>query len=82
MSLVGPRPPFHDEMGEDCVRQSLRLTFPPGMTGLWQVCGRSDVDYDGMIRMDLEYTRTWSFWLDLKILLQTLPAVVMGKGAC
>jgi len=82
MSLVGPRPPFAHEVHEDYVRQSLRLKFPPGMTGLWQVCGRSGVDYDGMIRLDLQYTREWSISLDLKILIRTLPVVISAKGAC
>lgn len=82
MSLVGPRPPFDHEVEEDWLRQSLRLRFRPGMTGLWQVGGRSRVDYDGMIRLDLHYTRVWSIWLDLKILAQTVPAVISGRGAC
>ncbi|MDQ6879977.1 MAG: sugar transferase [Candidatus Dormibacteraeota bacterium] len=82
MSLVGPRPCFDNEVAHDLVRQSLRLKFPPGMTGLWQVCGRSSLDYDGMIRLDLHYTREWSLWLDLQILCRTMPVVIMGKGAC
>src|SRR5205823_601454 len=82
MSLVGPRPPFHDEVDEDVLRQSLRLKFPPGMTGLWQVRGRTDADYDAMIRLDFQYTRGWSIWLDFKILIETLPAIISGRGAC
>jgi len=81
MSLVGPRPPFAHEVQEDALRQSLRLKFPPGMTGLWQVSGRSDLDYENQVRLDLLYTRKWSFWLDLKILFRTVPVVIAGKGA-
>jgi len=81
MSLVGPRPPFATEVHADVIRQSLRLKFPPGMTGLWQVSGRSNLDYESQIRLDLLYTREWSFWLDLKILFRTLPVVIGGKGA-
>jgi lipopolysaccharide/colanic/teichoic acid biosynthesis glycosyltransferase len=53
----------------------------PGMTGLWQVSGRSDVDFGEWIELDLRYIDNWSFWLDLKILLKTFPAVISGKGA-
>jgi lipopolysaccharide/colanic/teichoic acid biosynthesis glycosyltransferase len=82
MSLVGPRPPFAHEVDQDYLRQVLRLKFLPGMTGLWQVSGRSDLDYDTMIRLDLRYTRDWSIWMDIKVLLRTVPVVISGKGAC
>ena len=82
MSLVGPRPPFDHEFDDDYVHQCLRLHFRPGLTGLWQVSGRSGLDYERMIRLDLRYTREWSFWLDLKILFRTIPTVISGKGAC
>lgn len=82
MSLVGPRPPFAEEVQQDFLHQALRLRFLPGITGLWQVSGRSDLSYDLMIRLDLIYTRRWSIWLDVNILLRTIPIVLAGKGAC
>jgi lipopolysaccharide/colanic/teichoic acid biosynthesis glycosyltransferase len=81
MSLVGPRPPLKDEVEADYLRQSRRLKFPPGMTGLWQVSGRSLLKYEDMIGLDLRYTRQWSIWLDLRILARTLPVVASGRGA-
>lgn len=82
MSLVGPRPPLRSEVEEDHLRQRLRLRFTPGMTGLWQVSGRSELPYETMLHLDFTYMRTWSPLLDLKILLRTLPVVVRGRGAC
>jgi len=82
MSLVGPRPPFQNEVDEDQVRQRLRLRFTPGMTGLWQVSGRSELPYESMLELDFAYMRRWSPSTDLKILLRTLPAVIRGRGAC
>ena len=81
MSLVGPRPlPIHQVQRED-LRQLRRLEIRPGITGLWQVRGRSDVSFSRLIRWDVWYINNWTFWLDLKILLQTLPVVLKGKGA-
>jgi lipopolysaccharide/colanic/teichoic acid biosynthesis glycosyltransferase len=82
MSLVGPRPPFAHEVAQDHLRQAIRLRYPPGITGLWQVSGRSDLDYDQMIRIDLRYARTWSLLLDVAIMVRTIPAVLTGRGAC
>jgi lipopolysaccharide/colanic/teichoic acid biosynthesis glycosyltransferase len=82
MSLVGPRPPFAHEVEHDLLRQRARLRFPPGMTGLWQVSGRSNLNYEAMVRLDLRYVRGWSFLSDLRILLRTIPVVITGKGAC
>ena len=82
MSLVGPRPPFAHEVAQDPLRQAIRLRYPPGITGLWQVSGRSDLGYDQMIRIDLRYARTWSLLLDAAILVRTIPAVLSGRGAC
>jgi lipopolysaccharide/colanic/teichoic acid biosynthesis glycosyltransferase len=81
MSLVGPRPVPPYEVA--CYRngEHQRLTALPGMTGLWQVNGRCQVSFEEMIRMDLEYVRKASFWLDLQILFLTIPAVLCGKGA-
>ena len=82
MSLVGPRPPIAYEV-EAYQGWHLRRIFEakPGITGLWQVNGRSRTTFDEMVRLDLRYARNWSFWLDLKILLQTPEAILSGKGA-
>ena len=81
MSLVGPRPPFAHEVEADFLRQALRLQQTPGMTGLWQVSGRSSLGYDDMIALDLKYHREWTFLQDLRILLKTPTAVVAARGA-
>lgn len=81
MTLVGPRPPFPGEVEQDFLRQAIRLKFPPGMTGLWQISGRADLDYDEMIRLDLRYTRQWTLGHDLAILARTPAAVVSARGA-
>ena len=81
MSLVGPRmiaPVELARYGNDAMEL---LTVKPGITGLWQVSGRSDLGYADRARLDMEYVRTRSFWLDLKLLLLTLPTVIMKKGA-
>jgi lipopolysaccharide/colanic/teichoic acid biosynthesis glycosyltransferase len=82
MSLVGPRPPvpYEFECYDIWHRQRL-LGVKPGITGLWQVEGRSRVKFDEMVRLDLRYARSWSLWLDIKILLKTPRAVVSGAGA-
>jgi lipopolysaccharide/colanic/teichoic acid biosynthesis glycosyltransferase len=82
MALVGPRPPLPYEFDsyETWHRRRL-LAVKPGITGLWQVKGRSRVKFNEMVRMDLEYARNWSVWLDIKILLQTPRAIVFGDGA-
>jgi exopolysaccharide biosynthesis polyprenyl glycosylphosphotransferase len=82
MSLVGPRPPLAYEYGEYDVWHRRRvLEIKPGITGLWQVHGRSRVSFDEMVRLDLRYARGWSLWLDIEILLRTPAAVVSGDGA-
>ncbi len=81
MSLVGPRPPLQSEYDEYTPHQRLRLLVKPGLTCIWQVSGRSDVDFDTWVEMDLAYIRDWTLWLDLKLLLLTLPAVFTGRGA-
>jgi exopolysaccharide biosynthesis polyprenyl glycosylphosphotransferase len=82
MSLVGPRPlPVRDVERIDTRWHKRRLSMKPGVTCLWQVNGRSDVNFDRWVRMDLEYIDNWSLGLDLKILLKTIPAVVKGSGA-
>ena len=83
MSLVGPRPPVIYEFERyDLWHKQRLLAVKPGITGLWQVDGRSRVKFDDMVRLDIRYARTWSLWLDLKILLQTPRAVLSGDGAC
>lgn len=82
MSLVGPRPPLAYEYQEyDFWHRRRVLEVKPGLTGLWQVSGRSRVRFDDMVRLDLQYARDWSFWMDVRILLQTPRAVVLGDGA-
>ena len=82
MSLVGPRPPIPYELeGYKIWHRRRVLESKPGITGLWQVNGRSRVKFDDMVRMDLQYAKTWSLWLDVKILLQTPTAVLFGAGA-
>jgi lipopolysaccharide/colanic/teichoic acid biosynthesis glycosyltransferase len=83
MSLVGPRPPLHYEVEEYKPWHRRRvLEAKPGITGLWQVTGRSRTTFDEMVRLDLRYARTRSLWTDIKILLATPAAVISGKGAC
>lgn len=81
MSLVGPRPPIDYEVDQyqDWHRQ--RLHAQPGITGLWQVSGRSSVPFDEMVLLDIHYMEHWSLILDLKIILRTVPVVVFGIGA-
>jgi exopolysaccharide biosynthesis polyprenyl glycosylphosphotransferase len=83
MSLVGPRPPVSYEYERyDLWHKQRLLAVKPGITGLWQVDGRSRVTFDEMVRLDIRYARSWSLWLDIKILLRTPNAVVSGNGAC
>ncbi len=81
MSLVGPRPPLPREVELYHNWELKRVDVTPGMTGLWQVSGRSDVPFEKMVEYDLEYIKNWSLWLDLKILLKTPLVVLTGKGA-
>jgi lipopolysaccharide/colanic/teichoic acid biosynthesis glycosyltransferase len=81
MSLVGPRPPLPEEVLRYEPWQRRRLSMKPGLTCLWQVSGRNELDFDRWMALDLKYIDTWSTLLDLKILLKTVPAVLSGKGA-
>jgi lipopolysaccharide/colanic/teichoic acid biosynthesis glycosyltransferase len=81
MSLVGPRPALPEEFLDYTERERARLLVKPGVTCIWQVSGRSDVDFDTWIDMDLEYIEDWSLRLDLKLLAKTVPAVITGRGA-
>ncbi|HIC93861.1 MAG TPA: undecaprenyl-phosphate glucose phosphotransferase [Anaerolineae bacterium] len=81
MSLVGPRPPIPSEVEQYQEWHRRRLEVSPGVTGLWQVSGRSDLTFDEMVMLDLFYAENWSLWLDLKILLRTIPTIILGTGA-
>ena len=83
MSLVGPRPPLAYEYEKYSTWHKRRvLELKPGMTGLWQVEGRSRTTFDEMVRMDIRYARVRNLWLDLKIMIQTPAAMITGRGAC
>ena len=82
MSLVGPRPPLQYELEKyDCWHWRRIMEVKPGITGLWQVMGRSSTTFDDMVRLDLKYVTNWSLWLDIMILFKTPRAVISGKGA-
>lgn len=81
MSLVGPRPPLPSEVEQYQPWQRRRLSVKPGLTGLWQVSGRNNVDFEEWMALDLRYIDDWSLWLDFKILLRTVPAVLFKTGA-
>lgn len=81
MSLVGPRPLVADEAHGFEAWHERRLEITPGVTGLWQVSGRSDLNFEDMVKLDLYYIENWSLWLDLEILFRTVPAVFLRRGA-
>jgi exopolysaccharide biosynthesis polyprenyl glycosylphosphotransferase len=82
MSLVGPRPlPVRDYQGFDADWHRRRVSVRPGMTCLWQVAGRTSIPFARWMELDMQYIDNWSLWLDLKLLVRTIPAVVSGKGA-
>ncbi|GAB91348.1 sugar transferase, partial [Gordonia rhizosphera] len=81
MSLVGPRPPLPEEVGQYDGRVARRMLVKPGMTGLWQVSGRSDLSWEESVRLDLSYVENWSIMQDLVILWRTVKAVVAKEGA-
>jgi lipopolysaccharide/colanic/teichoic acid biosynthesis glycosyltransferase len=82
MSLVGPRPPLQTEWVKFSDWQKLKLSVKPGITCLWQVSGRNTIKtLDEWVKLDLEYIQRWSLWLDFKILVRTIPAVITGRGA-
>ena len=82
MSLVGPRPPLQTEWDEFAEWQKRKLSVKPGITCLWQVSGRNRIkDFDEWVKLDLEYIDHWSLWLDFKIMVKTIPAVLTGRGA-
>jgi lipopolysaccharide/colanic/teichoic acid biosynthesis glycosyltransferase len=82
MSLVGPRPlPLRDYRGFDQDWQRRRFSVRPGITCLWQVNGCSDVSFENWMKLDMSYIDSWSLWLDIQILVKTIPAVIRGSGA-
>jgi len=81
MSIVGPRPPIPEEVASYHRWHRRRLSMKPGLTCLWQISGRNNIDFDRWMQLDLQYIDNWSPALDLKILLRTIPAVLLGRGA-
>jgi exopolysaccharide biosynthesis polyprenyl glycosylphosphotransferase len=82
MSLVGPRPPVPREVAKYSPAHRRRLAVKPGVTCIWQISGRSEIDFSGQVQLDVDYIENQSFWVDLKLLARTIPAVLSGKGAC
>lgn len=81
MSLVGPRPPVPREVALYSLEDRRRLDVKPGLTCIWQVSGRGDIPFPEQVKLDVQYIESQSFWLDLKLLFLTVPAVLLGKGA-
>ena len=81
MSLVGPRPPVPSEVADYSLGDRRRLEITPGITCIWQVSGRSDIPFDQQVELDSLYIESQSFWGDIKLLLKTIPAVLLGRGA-
>lgn len=82
MSLVGPRPPTPREVALYAPTHRRRLAIKPGITCLWQISGRSEIDFSGQVQLDVHYIENQNLWIDLRILALTVPAVLSGKGAC
>jgi undecaprenyl-phosphate galactose phosphotransferase len=81
MSLVGPRPIVEEEIERYGDQAHYYLEARPGMTGLWQISGRNDMDYEQRVNLDSWYTRNWSLWYDIVILMKTIPELFNSKGA-
>lgn len=82
MSLVGPRPPIQREVDQYEPWHYLRFSTLPGLTGMWQVRGRSDItEFDKVVKLDYQYVSSWNLFLDFRLLLETIPVVLFGKGA-
>jgi lipopolysaccharide/colanic/teichoic acid biosynthesis glycosyltransferase len=81
MSWVGPRPNLPDEVEQYQEWHKKRLTVSPGITGMWQVSGRSDLTFDEMVLLDIYYVENWNLMMDLGILLRSIPAIVQARGA-
>ena len=82
MSLVGPRPPVPREVARYSLADRRRLAVKPGITCFWQIGGRSEIDFSGQVKLDVQYIENQSFGVDIKILVKTVPAVLSGTGAC
>ncbi len=82
MSLVGPRPPLPREVALYSIADRRRLAARPGITCFWQISGRSEIDFSGQVKLDVDYIESQKFMVDAKILVKTVPAVLSGKGAC
>jgi lipopolysaccharide/colanic/teichoic acid biosynthesis glycosyltransferase len=81
MSWVGPRPNLPEEVAQYQEWHKKRLTVSPGITGMWQVSGRSDLTFDEMVLLDIYYVENWNLAMDLGILLRSIPAIVRARGA-
>lgn len=81
MSLVGPRPPVPKEVSQYSAEHRRRLDVIPGLTCIWQVSGRSDINFEGQVKLDVQYIYSQSVFTDIKILFLTIPAVLTGRGA-
>lgn len=82
MSLVGPRPPVPREVAMYSLQDRRRLAVKPGITCIWQVSGRANIDFSGQVQLDVNYIEQQNFWMDVNLLVRTVPAVFLGKGAC
>jgi lipopolysaccharide/colanic/teichoic acid biosynthesis glycosyltransferase len=82
MSLVGPRPPVPREVVKYAPADRRRLAVKPGITCIWQISGRAEIDFSGQVQLDVTYIESQSFLTDLTILARTVPAVLSGRGAC
>lgn len=82
MSLVGPRPPLPREVVRYSLADRRRLAAQPGITCIWQISGRAEIDFSGQVQLDVRYIESQRFWVDIQILAKTVPAVLSGKGAC
>jgi lipopolysaccharide/colanic/teichoic acid biosynthesis glycosyltransferase len=81
LALVGPRPPLPEEVANYTLHDRKRLHVKPGLTCLWQIQGRSDVPFDQLVHLDMQYIRSQSLWKDFIIIIKTIPAVLFGRGA-
>ena len=82
MSMVGPRPPVPREVALYTLKDRQRLAVTPGLTCFWQIGGRANIDFPEQVQLDVQYIESQNFWLDLWICIKTVPAVVLGRGAC
>jgi lipopolysaccharide/colanic/teichoic acid biosynthesis glycosyltransferase len=82
MSLVGPRPPLPREVARYSPADRRRLAVKPGITCIWQISGRAEIDFSGQVQLDVDYIEKQNLWTDLLILTRTVPAVLSGRGAC